>query len=118
MSPRPRTLSPSGAAGEVRCSACGGLATTVAEVADLAIEWLTPDPGGRGPTLRRFCRECAPSGPVDEVVCARCGDGPLLAGDLTAMDLQVTAAVDAWLATAGWRLAGPVCPTCVGEVAR
>ena len=118
MSPRPRTLSPSGAVVEVRCSACGREAATAAEVADLATEWLTPDPGGRGPASRRFCRGCAPSGPVDEVVCARCGDGPLLAGDLTAMDLQVTAAVDAWLADAGWRLAGPVCPTCVGEVAR
>ncbi len=33
-----------------------------------------------------------PRGPVDEVACARCGDGPLLAGELTAMNLQVTAA--------------------------
>jgi len=34
------------------------------------------------------------------------------------LDLQVTAALDAWLARAGWRLAGPVCPDCVRELAR
>ncbi|WP_224400944.1 hypothetical protein [Pseudonocardia sp. ICBG1034] len=118
MSPRPRTLPSSRAAVEVRCSACGRQATTADEVADLATEWLMPDPAGRGPASRRFCRGCAPDGPVDEVVCARCGDGPLLAGELTNLDLEVTAAIDAWLVETGWRLAGPVCPGCVVDMSR
>lgn len=65
-----------------------------------------------------FCRGCAPPGPVEEIVCARCGDGPLVAGELIVMDLQVSAALDAWLVGEGWRLGGPVCPGCVREVSR
>jgi hypothetical protein len=81
------------------------------------VEWLLPGPNG--PVAARFCRACAPAGgPVDEVLCARCGDGPLLAGELTEMDLQATAAVDGWLVEHGWRLSGPVCPDCVAEVFR
>ncbi len=98
------------------CSACGQTASTVAEIADLATVWLVPD-ASRTTVVRRFCRGCAPCGPVEEVVCARCGDGPLLAGALTAMDLEVSAMVDVWLVEAGWRLAGPVCPGCVAEAA-
>ena len=59
--------------------------------------WLLPGQRGGEPVARRFCRGCVPAGPVAEIVCVRCGDGPLLAGALTAMDLQVAAAVDAWL---------------------
>lgn len=81
--------------------------------------WLLP---GRAdadePVERRFCRGCAPTGPVDELVCVRCGDGPLLAGALAAGDDAATVVVQAWMAEAGWRASGPVCPDCVGELAR
>lgn len=99
------------------CSGCGRPGSSAAAIADLAVQWLAPGPD-RTPAARRFCYGCAPRGPVEEVVCVRCGDGPLLSGELTAMDLQVTAAVDGWLAEAGWRLVGPVCPDCVGELGR
>lgn len=99
------------------CSGCERPGSTAAARADLATVWLVPE-AGPAPVARRFCRGCAPGGPVEEIACARCGDGPLLAGELTDLDLEVTAAVDAWLADAGWRLAGPVCPGCVAEVAR
>lgn len=101
----------------VVCSGCGRPAATAAARADLATVWLVPAAGPE-PVARRFCRGCAPAGPVEEIACARCGDGPLLAGELTDLDLGVTAAVDGWLAEAGWRLAGPVCPGCVGEMSR
>lgn len=101
-----------------RCSGCGAQPSNPAEHLDLATEWLLPGSRAGELVARRFCRGCAPAGPLAEMVCARCGDGPLLAGELTVMDLQVSAAVDAWLERAGWRLAGPVCPDCLGELAR
>lgn len=100
-----------------RCSGCGQAPNTPAEHLDLATEWLLAGEHGE-PVARRFCRGCAPPGPADEIVCVRCGDGPLLTGPLATMDLQITAAVDAWLADEGWRLAGPVCPSCHDEVSR
>ncbi len=118
MSVRPRARpTPPALEDEARCWSCGRAASTAAQRADLATTWLVP--GAQGPPVdRSFCRGCAPGGAVDEIICVRCGDGPLLAGELTAMDLEVTAAVDAWLAAAGWRLAGPVCPGCATEVTR
>lgn len=84
--------------------------------------WLFPRPAGAdgaGDLVeRRFCRGCAPVGGVDELVCVRCGDGPLLAGDLAAGDDAATVAVQAWMSATGWRIVGPVCPDCVGELAR
>lgn len=78
--------------------------------------WLLPGPDG--PVVSRFCRGCAPAGPVADLVCVRCGDGPLLAGALAAGDGAATAVVHGWLTAAGWRTSGPVCPECVGELAR
>ncbi len=101
-----------------RCSGCRAEPRLPAEHLDLATEWLLPGPADRAPVVRRFCRGCAPTGPVTEILCARCGDGPLLAGELTVMDLHSTAVVDAWLERAGWWLPGPVCPDCVGERSR
>ena len=71
-----------------------------------------------GPVARRFCRACIPPGPVDEVVCVRCGDGPLLSGELAGADTRGAAVVQGWLAGAGWRLSGPVCPDCIGGLGR
>lgn len=81
--------------------------------------WLLPGPTcADGPVERRFCRGCAPAGPVDELVCVRCGDGPLLAGALAVGDEAATLVVRDWMAAAGWRVSGPVCPDCVAEFAR
>lgn len=101
-----------------RCSACRQEPSTPAQHLDLTTEWLFPGAQAGELVARRFCRGCAPSGPLAEVVCTRCGDGPLLAGELPVIDPQVTAAVDGWLEQAGWRLAGPVCPGCMGELSR
>lgn len=79
--------------------------------------WLLPGPDG--PVEARFCRGCAPSGRVTDVACVRCADGPLLAGSLAAGDEAATAVVvHGWMSAAGWRLSGPVCPGCVGELSR
>ncbi len=74
--------------------------------------------GSAGPDERRFCRGCAPSGPVADLACVRCGDGPLLTGTLAVGDLSAATVLRAWMTSTGWRLSGPVCPDCVGELAR
>lgn len=99
------------------CSACGHHGADEFERYELAMEWLLPGPKGT-PAAWHFCRACAPGGDVDEITCTRCGDGPLLAGPLTHLDLHVTATVDAHLAAHGWRTAGPVCPDCLADLAR
>lgn len=91
--------------------------------AEIAMMWLLPGTtnpaGSAGPVdERRFCRDCAPAGPVDELVCVRCGDGPLLAGALAAGDAAATELVQGWMSAAGWRIRGPVCPDCVAELSR
>jgi hypothetical protein len=78
--------------------------------------WLLPGPDG--PVEARFCRDCAPTGPIGDLACLRCGDGPLLAGSLAAGDQAATAVAQDWMSAAGWRISGPVCPDCVGELAR
>lgn len=57
---------------------------------------------------------------VTDVVCVRCGEGPLLAGDAAdaAEQTPPPAPVLGWLSAAGWELSGLVCPDCVGELAR
>ncbi|ANY10782.1 hypothetical protein [Pseudonocardia sp. HH130630-07] len=70
---------------------------------------------------RRFCRACAPTGPVADLACVRCGDGPLSGADLAAADTgdgRTSTMLQAWMSSTGWRLSGPVCPDCVGELAR
>jgi len=94
------------------CPSCGHEPTTREEAttqrADLAVTWLSADPHRPGQLLpRQHCRHCQPHGPVLDIACAMCGDGPILAGDLA------TAAIDAgpppkpvqqWLAADGWQL--------------
>jgi len=94
------------------CPGCGHEPTTREEAttqrADLAVTWLCTDPHRPGRLLpRQHCRHCQPHGPVVDIACAVCGDGPILAGDLA------TAAIDAgtppepvqqWLGADGWRL--------------
>ena len=95
----------------VRCSGCGAGPRDPAEAADLATVWLIRGTD-RTVVAVRYCRGCAPTGPVGEIECVLCGDGPLLGGDLADGDLLTSAAVDEWLATSGWRPAGPWCPVC------
>ena len=100
-----------------RCSRCGSGGDTRAAVADLEVLWLVPAADG-APELARFCRACQPTGPLSEVACTGCGDGPLAGALVEAADLATTAAIDAWLAESGWRPAGPWCPACAAPRAR
>ncbi len=69
---------------------------------ELATTWLLVESGRAGETVvvRRFCRACVPAGPVAEVACAVCADGPLLAGELANGPGRRRA--DAWLVGQGW----------------
>ncbi len=112
------------------CSGCGGAGADRAGVADLEIVWLVPAANPApdapavegGPGAARYRRGCASTGPLAEVVCAGCGDGPILSGALAeAGDLGTAAAIDTWVAAGGWRVsvagrAGPWCPSCARAV--
>lgn len=104
------------------CPGCGHRPGSVVErwvlAEELATTWLLVDGGRVGGTVvvRRFCRACVPGGPVAEVACAVCADGPLLAGELaTGAAGQV---VEEWLVGQGWRSSGTpgdgvvLCPRC------
>lgn len=98
------------------CPECGRVAVTAGEAArlaaDLGTTWLVADAGG-GLGVRRFCNGCAPSGPVADVSCAHCGDGPLLAGPLAVAGGTLPGVVAAWLVARGWRVDPvPTCPAC------
>lgn len=93
------------------CPGCGHRPSSVEAAArlraELAVRWLIREAGGL--VARGFCHECVPSGPVSEVVCGYCGDGPLLAGALAGAD----PAVAGWLVAEGWALDPAVtCPAC------
>lgn len=79
--------------------------------ADLGMLWLIAEAGQL--VERRFCQRCAPHGPVTDVTCSYCGDGPLLAGDLDVADAGKDAAVRDWLSVHDWLLdPAPTCPGC------
>lgn len=101
---------------ERMCGGCRRQPVTAAEIADLDTLWLVPALGDL-PAAARYCRACAPTnGPIAEVACESCGEGPLLAGVLAlGEDLTTTAAIDQWLEESGWRPAGPWCPDCLGH---
>ncbi len=109
--PRPHpSTSPGGA-----CPGCGQRPSSVETAArlraELAVRWLVREAGGL--VTRGFCHGCVPSGPVSEVVCAYCGDGPLLGGALAGVDPVAEPAVAGWLAAAGWELEPAlICPAC------
>lgn len=97
------------------CPGCGARSSSVESAArlraELAVRWLVREAGEL--VVRGFCRGCVPSGPVSEVVCAYCGDGPLLAGVLADADLTADPAVGGWLVAQGWALDPVVtCPPC------
>ena len=92
-----------------RCDTCGRRPRHPGERADLATDWILP--GSAGPGVGHFCRGCAPAGPVVDLSCIRCGDGPLLAGDIAERPEHA----EPLLTAAGWQLAGPTCPSCVAS---
>lgn len=102
----------------LRCTSCARAATNPVDRAELTTDWLVNSE--TGPRRRRFCRDCVPPGPITDLTCIRCGDGPLLAGDLArghagqpadaAADLPDT--TRDWLTGAGWQLSGPIGPIC------
>ncbi|MFE7201390.1 hypothetical protein ACFU8R_14040 [Pseudonocardia alni] len=96
------------------CDQCGQPPADPLQQILMSAVWLIPGPDG--PTTAHYCRTCPPSGPITDLTCLRCGDGPLLVGDLAAdpagPDDVLPAATQHWLTAAGWRLDGPVCPDC------
>lgn len=91
------------------CPTCGYEPTTRSEAAhqraDLAVTWLEPDPAHTGQIASAFhCRHCEPAGPIRDIACAFCGDGPILAGipEGTASS-ELPAPVTNWLTEAGWQ---------------
>ncbi len=109
--PRPDPRIPSVGA----CPGCGrrpdSVETAARLRAELAVAWLVGGAGGL--VVRGFCHGCVPAGPVSEVVCGYCGDGPLLAGSLSGVDPVADPAVAGWLTAQGWALHPAVtCPAC------
>lgn len=101
---------------EPGCPECGRVAVTADEAvrlaADLDTTWLVSQVGG-GVEVRRYCHGCAPSGPVADISCVHCGDGPLLAGPLAVGEGPLPEVVVAWLVARGWRVDPVVsCPVC------
>lgn len=79
--------------------------------ADLSVVWLLVDAAGVV-RVRRFCVGCAPRGPVLNVECQGCGDGPLVC----AAGPDLPGPVVAWLSAAGWLLDEPVaCARCAAR---
>jgi hypothetical protein len=103
-----------------RCPGCAHQAGSAAEAwvlhSELSTTWLVLDAHGTVQP-RRFCHACMPDGPVGDLSCTQCGDGPLLAGDLARP--TAAALVERWLHTQGWRTGpAPTCPTCSAARAR
>ena len=102
------------------CPSCGHEPVTREEAvqlrADLAVLWLHPEPDPDDPGAvveARHCRACQPRGPVVDVECTRCGDGPIVTGVLAEDSASGSGAYPArrWLVAAGWSTAPDlVCP--------
>ena len=100
------------------CPSCGREPSTREEAmqlrADLAVLWLHPDSTHPKSVVEaRHCRTCQPHGPVVDVECARCGDGPIITGALAQDSAPGSVAYPArrWLVAAGWATAPElVCP--------
>jgi hypothetical protein len=103
-----------------RCPGCGHQAGSAAEawvlLGELSTTWLVLDTHG-SVQPHRFCHACMTAGPVGDLACSQCGDGPLLAGDLT--HPTAAAQIEQWLQAQGWRTGPtPTCPSCSAALAR
>jgi hypothetical protein len=94
------------------CPSCGHEPGTREEAmqlrADLAVRWLEPDPDNPGAVVEAgHCRTCQPRGPVVNVECTRCGDGPIITGALAEDSAPGSVVFPArrWLVAAGWTTA-------------
>ena len=76
---------------------------------DLAIVWLHLD--GDRVTEARHCVVCQPHGPVIDVSCSCCGNGPLITGQPPELGAQLAAPALDWMHSRGWQLhPQPLCP--------
>ncbi|MBO4239804.1 hypothetical protein [Pseudonocardia alni] len=116
--PRPVMATPTGqpahapgAGPSLCCDRRGQAAADPLQQILMSAVWLIPGPNS--PTTARYCRACPPTGPITDLTCLLCGDGPLLVGDLAANPNDaLPAAAQHWLGAAGWRLDGSVCSDC------
>lgn len=98
------------------CPSCGYQPSSGTEAAnqreDLTVAWLERNAAGEPVEVRRHCTGCQPRGPVAALVCAACGDGPLLTGNFAVQfDAGGIGAVEptsrygpGWPTMAGWLL--------------
>jgi hypothetical protein len=97
------------------CPSCGHRPESAAAawslLGELETLWLTLTPAGTV-VSSRFCRACAPAGPVTELACTRCADGPLLHGQLARPAAR--GLVEQWLRAQGWIIGdATTCPACL-----
>jgi len=98
-----------GGAQPSRLPHCGNEPTIRAQAlqqhADLTEVWLEPDRVGEL-TESHHCTACAPHGPVTDLACAVCGDGPLLVGaaEAAAASGTITEPARRWLTGHGWQI--------------
>ncbi len=91
------------------CPHCGNEPTireqALQQHADLDQVWLEPDPNGEL-TETHHCAACAPHGPVTDLGCTVCGDGPLLIGadEAAAASGTITEQARRWLTGHGWQI--------------
>ena len=88
------------------CPACGREPATRGEApqqrGDLAIVWLHLD--GDRVTEARYCVACQPHGPVIDVSCSCCGNGPLITGQPPELGDELAQPALDWLHARGWQL--------------
>jgi hypothetical protein len=104
---------PAAARAPLACPTCGREPTTrheaVQQREDLAIVWLHLD--GDRVTEARHCVVCQPHGPVIDVSCSCCGNGPLITGQPPELGAQLAASALDWMHSRGWQLhPQPLCP--------
>jgi len=101
------------------CPHCGNEPTireqALQQRADLAEVWLEPDGFGELTETHHCaaCAACAPHGPVTDLACAVCGDGPLQVGadEPAAVSGTITEQARRWLTGHGWQIAPELtCP--------
>jgi len=102
---RPRAR-PAATRAPLACPACGREPATRGEALqqreDLAIVWLHLD--GDHLTQARHCVACQPRGPVIDVSCSCCGNGPLITGQPPELGDELAQPALDWLHARGWQL--------------